>query len=175
MKMNNSMRKRLVFCIVMALVSSISGSGVPVRPGKNAKSLNPLKAQLTQQKAEELARQKAIRRANFERAATMLNEKGVPFDPYVLLEDNWPQRLKPAFDQMPEMKEVRYHTEPLHGVHLADTLYLPERVELSDDTVIVAKKVVFEGENVRYSPLSRQKFSENKVDRCGSIFQAVRR
>src|SRR5262245_1442753 len=26
-----------------------------------------------------------------------------------------------------------------------------------------------------YSPLSRQKFSENKVDRCGSIFQAVRR
>src|SRR5262245_44579898 len=27
----------------------------------------------------------------------------------------------------------------------------------------------------RYSPLSRQKFSANKVDRCGSIFQAVRR
>src|SRR5262249_3865179 len=28
---------------------------------------------------------------------------------------------------------------------------------------------------LRYSPLSRQKFSENKVDRCESIFQAVRR
>ena len=28
---------------------------------------------------------------------------------------------------------------------------------------------------VRYSPMSRQKFSENKVDRCEPIFQAVRR
>jgi hypothetical protein len=26
---------------------------------------------------------------------------------------------------------------------------------------------------IRYSPLSRPKFSENKVDRCGSVFQAV--
>jgi hypothetical protein len=107
-----------------------------------------LKPQIAQQKAEELARQKALRRTNFEHTATMLYEKGVPFDPYLLLEDDWPQRLKPALDRMPEMQEVRYHPEPLRGVHFADTLYLPERVELSGDTVIVAKKVVFEGENV---------------------------
>src|SRR5262249_31388724 len=128
MKMNNSLRRRLVFCIVVALVSSVSGSGVPVKPDRNARDLNLLKARLVQQKAEDLARQKAIKRANFERAATLLSEKGVPFDPYMFIEDDWPQRLKPFFDQMPEMQEVRYHTEPLHGVHLADTLYMPERV-----------------------------------------------
>jgi hypothetical protein len=44
-----------------------------------------------------------------------------------------------------------------HGLTLARLLY------------------VIDACTVRYSPLSRQKFSENKVDRCGSIFQAVRR
>jgi hypothetical protein len=148
MKMNNSLRKRLVFCIIVVLAFSATGSGLPIKPGKHAENLNLLKAQQAQQKAEELAQKKARRKAMFERAAIMLNQKGITFDPFILLEDDWPTRLKPHFDQMPEMQEVRYHTESLQGVHFADTLYLPERVELTDDTVILAKKLVFEGKNV---------------------------
>ena len=36
---------------------------------------------------------------------------------------------------------------PLKGAYLADTLYLPENVEISGHTVILANYVVFEGKN----------------------------
>ena len=88
------------------------------------------------------------RKRNFEIANNLLRRKGVPFDPEVLLEDHWQKTLTSAFAQMPEMQEVRYIAEPLGGVELADTLYLPEKVQVTDDLVIVAKHLVFEGNDV---------------------------
>src|SRR5262249_52561246 len=38
-------------------------------------------------------------------------------------------------------------TTPLKGAYLADTLYLPEKVQLSGHTLILANYVVFEGKN----------------------------
>ena len=40
---------------------------------------------------------------------------------------------------------ARYGGNQLKGVQIADTLYLPEKVEITGDTVILAKKTVFEG------------------------------
>ncbi|MGE0885093.1 MAG: collagen-like protein [Blastocatellales bacterium] len=147
MKKNSYLRKRIALFIIVALTFSASGSVVPTNLGMHTKSINLLETQRVAQKTEGLAQQKAIRKANFESTATMLYEKGVPFDPYILLEDDWKKKLEPILDQMPEMKEVRYHTKPLQGVQFADTLYLPEKVILSGDTVILANKVVFEGKN----------------------------
>jgi hypothetical protein len=49
---------------------------------------------------------------------------------------------------MPEMHETRVlWTGQIEGVHLADTLYLPEKVEVKGDTVIIANQVIFEGRN----------------------------
>src|SRR5215475_12338657 len=97
MKMNNSLRKRLVFCIVVALVSSVSGSGVPINPGNNVAYLKFLKAKLAQQKAEELRQEIAqkeqqrreISRKTFQPAKKMLLDHNVPFDPEILLQDGW--------------------------------------------------------------------------------------
>lgn len=88
------------------------------------------------------------RKHNFEIADNLLRRKGVPFDPEVLLEDHWEQTLAPVFAQMPEMQEIRYKGEPLSGVELADTLYLPEKIQVLDDLVIVAKHLVFEGTDI---------------------------
>lgn len=88
------------------------------------------------------------RKRNFEIANNLLRRKGVPFDPEVLLEDHWQQTLAPVLAQMPEMQEIRYNGEALGGVELADTLYLPEKIQVLDNLVIVAKHLVFEGADI---------------------------
>jgi len=88
------------------------------------------------------------RKRNFEIANNLLRRKGVPFDPEVLLEAHWQQTLAPVFAQMPEMQEIRYNGEALGGVELADTLYLPEKIQVLDNLVIVAKHLVFEGADI---------------------------
>jgi hypothetical protein len=46
---------------------------------------------------------------------------------------------------MPEMHLIRRPGKRLKGVQMADILYLPEKVELTGDTVIIANQVIFEG------------------------------
>src|SRR5438552_7017265 len=85
------------------------------------------------------------RRENFTSGRELLLNKRVPFDPDELLRDGWSQKLKPTLDIMPEMHQNRYETAPMKGAYMADTLYLPENVQLSGHTLILANYVVFEG------------------------------
>lgn len=88
------------------------------------------------------------KREAFKSGRDLLIKKGVPFEPNVLLESNWREQIAPVVGQMPEMSEVRRAPEKLSGVHIADTLYVPEQVQLTGDTVILARQLVFEGRNV---------------------------
>jgi len=87
------------------------------------------------------------KRRGFASGRKMLLDKGVPFEPEDLLRDDWPKKLENAFGSMPEMQQSRYETAPLHGAYMADTLYLPENVQLNDDAIIVVRNLVFEGKN----------------------------
>ena len=87
------------------------------------------------------------RRQNFKSGREMLLDKGVTFEPQELLRDQRSKVVKDALDAMPEMHQSRYETAPLKGAYLADTLYLPEKVQVDGHTVIVANYVVFEGKN----------------------------
>lgn len=89
--------------------------------------------------------QLASRRQSFASCRTLLIQHGVPFDPDELLRDDWPKRLRSVLDSMPEMKQVRRVTGPMHGVYIADTLYLPEHTSLAGNTVIIARYLVYEG------------------------------
>ena len=80
-------------------------------------------------------------------AIRLLEEKGVPFDPEVMLKDSWKEDLAPVLDQMPEMQTSRAVGDRMEGVQMADALFLPEKVKLTGDTIIIARKVVFEGRN----------------------------
>ena len=82
------------------------------------------------------------RRKDFEKAKSILVDKHVPFDPEILLTTHWRRTLKPAFDQMPELQEVRRGTRRLKGVQMAHTLYLPEKVQLEGDTVILVRNLM---------------------------------
>ena len=77
---------------------------------------------------------------NFKKGRDLLLKKSVPFEPNDLLEGRWPKTLKAKLEQMPVMRETRViRQRQMRGVQLADTLYLPERVEITGDTVILAK------------------------------------
>lgn len=97
------------------------------------------------------------RRRNFKSGRELLLDKGVTFEPEELLRDHRSKAVKDALDAMPEMHQSRYETAPLKGAYLADTLYLPEKVQLSGHTIIVANYVVFEGKN----PLIRGHYDLN--------------
>ena len=83
----------------------------------------------------------------FAPAKRLLQEKGVPFEPEAMLRDNWKEDLAPLLDQMPDMHISRAVGNRMEGVQMADALYLPEKVKLTGDTIIIARKIVFEGHN----------------------------
>ncbi len=103
--------------------------------------------QLLDRKLSQDRRQAELDRAkgNFKRTKELLIKKGVPFDPDVLLTPNWRNTLAPRFEQLAEMEEVKIGPGRLKGVQMAHTLYLPEKVQLVGDTVILARNLVFEG------------------------------
>ncbi|HLA10455.1 MAG TPA: hypothetical protein VJ023_07650 [Pyrinomonadaceae bacterium] len=88
------------------------------------------------------------KRADFRSGHELLIRKGVPFDPDILLEDDWRERVKPFLGQMAQMSQLRRMSNKLNGAQLADILYLPEKIELTGDTIILTRRLVFEGRNI---------------------------
>lgn len=88
------------------------------------------------------------KRTAFQKIRGQLEVKGVPFDPDVLLEPTWREQLNLVLDAIPEMREKRILGETIKGVQMAETLYLPEKVRLTGDTLLLARKIIFEGNNV---------------------------
>ncbi len=91
--------------------------------------------------------QSDLKKEKFVPARKMLLEKGVSFDPDILLDDDWRQKLDPSFTLSYEMQTSLRTSDKLEGVVIADKLILPERVELTGDLVIIANDLVFEGNN----------------------------
>jgi hypothetical protein len=88
------------------------------------------------------------RRASFKSGRDLLRKHGVPFDPDLLLERGFKKELAPVFATMPEFKESRLVGKQIEGVQIADSLFFPETVELTGDTVILANQLIFSGRNV---------------------------
>ncbi len=107
------------------------------------------------------------RREDFEKGKSLLVDKNVPFDPEILLTPHWRETLKSTFNQMPELQEVRRGTNRLKGVQIAHTLYLPEKVQLEGDTVILARNLIFDGhEAVIRGPFNIYVYP---IDECGLL------
>lgn len=88
---------------------------------------------------------KARRIAAFKPGRDLLIANGFPLEPYVLLENNWRNRLRNVIRHMPQFQETRRTENTMSGVQLADTLILPDGIELTGDTVIIANRISFEG------------------------------
>jgi len=126
-------------------------------------------------RGQERARtQEDRRRKDFEKAKSLLVDKNVPFDPEILLTPHWRETLKSTFNQMPELQEVRRGTNRLKGVEVADTLYLPEKVRLEGDTVILVRNLIFDGhEAVIRGPFNIYVYPIDESGLLGSSFEVA--
>jgi hypothetical protein len=88
-----------------------------------------------------------IKRKLLAPAFKMLKTKGVPFDPALLLGEDWRSRIEPALARMPEMDQTLRVTEPMEGVYLAGIVLLPEHVRIRGDTLILTRELAPDDEN----------------------------
>jgi hypothetical protein len=114
-------------------------------PSKSAQKTSKDRPALSQEKKQQERDQK---RESFKSGRELLLKHGVGFDPDILLEPDWKDKLAPALSLMPEFREFREGEQKMEGVQLADTLLLPEQVELIGETVVIARQVIFSGKNV---------------------------
>ncbi len=140
------------FLLTLLLITSLTSPGsVPSTATTNAiyaqeqASSTAVKALRERLKQESVDGEKV--KKNFEPARVLLQERGVGFEPEELLDPDWRKKLAPKLAQLPEMYVTRQASKRIKGVQLADILYLPEEVEITGDTVILAKQVIFEGKN----------------------------
>ena len=116
------------------------------------------------------------KRKNFEKARKLLEAKKVPFDPDVLLDQNWRKTLKRTLEQMPELHPVKRGGARLKGVQLAHTLYLPEKVTLQGDTVILVRNLVLDGRDaVIRGPYALYVYPVDQAGLLGTTFAEARR
>jgi hypothetical protein len=119
-----------VFCLFLCLnVVTLSSPGQSVKTGRDGVDEAPLRRRLLAP------------------AFKMLKAEGVPFDPKLLLGDDWRSRLEPALARIPAMGETVRVTEPMKGVYLANTLLLPEHISLKGDTFILTRELAPDDEN----------------------------
>jgi hypothetical protein len=86
-----------------------------------------------------------LQEQHFVLARRLLLEKGVPFEPFTLLQPGGLERLEPVLNRMPEMRQIRREASP-SGVIFADTLYLPENARFgAGPTVVIVNHIVYEG------------------------------
>ncbi len=153
--------KRFVALLTVLLLVALATNFVPL---VNRNVVAQERIPLTQQTCSSQEDESVRLAEDFKPAKDLLNQKGVPFEPEQLLNSKWKERLAPQLAQIPEMYEVRQLGNRVKGVQIADTLYLPEKVELTGDTVIIAKQVIFEGRdvlikgnyNVYFFPIDRE-------------------
>lgn len=86
---------------------------------------------------------------SFGRTRDLLRREGVPFDPDLLLGQNWREALASEFEKMPELEKDRQVTAGrLKGVYIAKKLSLPEKIRADGDLVILARHLVYSGQDV---------------------------
>src|SRR5438309_5461590 len=133
--------------LVTCLPASFSASDTHISSrGKSLLKLEQAKSAQYLQRMQELRMQQ---KRDFARSRELLNQEGVPFDPDELLEANWPEKLAPKLAQMPAMQtdqEVR--SDHISGVYIAHRLSLPEKMKADGDLVILARHLVYRGEDV---------------------------
>jgi hypothetical protein len=135
------MKKTLV---TLLLSASLMCTGL-IRSATNGDLIYAQQASSTQEEKSPL-REKLSK--DFKAGRSLLERKGVPFDPEVLLDPDWRAKLAPKFALMGEMQETRRTGNQLKGAQFADTLYLPEKVKVTGDTIIIARRVIFEGKDI---------------------------
>jgi hypothetical protein len=78
----------------------------------------------------------------------LLAKEKLPFDPTILFARNWKSRVRPYLQLMPEMSKTETLPQRFGGAKIANIVYLPDKIELTGDTIILANYLVFGSKKV---------------------------
>ncbi|HEY6230995.1 MAG TPA: collagen-like protein [Pyrinomonadaceae bacterium] len=131
--------KRYCISIAFALLLTLEFVAISSRTNR-AQTQQPPDLKATEQENN--------KEKTFKPTRELLLRAGVPFDPDILQDPAWRRKLAPKLSGLWQMHTPRRLGKRLSGLQLADVLYLPEKVELTADTVIIVNKLVFEGRDV---------------------------
>jgi hypothetical protein len=81
------------------------------------------------------------------KARKTLEKKKIPFDPNIVLHEDWKERIDPALWDLPEIKENKRVNQPLEGVYVANLLMVGEEIELKGDTLLLIRELAPDNEN----------------------------
>ncbi|MGQ0542460.1 MAG: hypothetical protein ACT4O9_11520 [Blastocatellia bacterium] len=91
----------------------------------------------------------ATRVLNFLKERRMLIDKGISFNPDILLANNWQEILKKNYpDFFASRPSVWIADGKIKGAVIADQVFLRKNTIIEGDTVILARRIVFEGRHV---------------------------
>jgi hypothetical protein len=110
----------------------------------------------------------------------LLRKEKVPFDPSILFARNWKSRVRPYLQSMPEMWKTETLPQRFGGAKIANIVYLPDKIQLTGDTIILANYLVFGSKQVEivgYDDLlvfpMESVLSQNNDERVGRNGSAV--
>ena len=82
---------------------------------------------------------------NIRNVAKILKAEKVDIEAALLFTSGGRKKLSPQLEQFPAMKSDKFYSDPLRGVVMADTLTLAENLPIEADTVVIARKIIFNG------------------------------
>ncbi|WP_281423828.1 hypothetical protein [Chloracidobacterium validum] len=89
---------------------------------------------------------RAHQAVSFQKIAAQLQQQGITSKPYLLLQpDLWYRILKPELEATPHFRATVRLGHQVSGIYVADTIIVPARVRVNDETVLIARSIVVEG------------------------------
>lgn len=147
MKRNPGTIACTLLLLVTCLPVTFNASDSDVNP--RHRSLSELERTREMRYAQGMQELRIQQERSFSRTRDLLNRQGVPFDPDELLDLNWREKLSSDFERMPELQaDLVVTASNIKGVYIANKLSLPEKIRADGDLVILARHLVYGGENV---------------------------
>ena len=122
--------------VLISLAFGSAGSAGPPNQSQTPKLTPAQQAKLQDAK---------LMSVHIKKVAKLLEAEGIEIEPQLLFTSNGRKKLRSQLLGIPHMYLSTVHSGRLHGVVMADTLTLPEKVKIEGDTVIIARRVNFTG------------------------------
>jgi hypothetical protein len=167
------LRLTLTVLIFIALLTTVTG--ITQQQTLNKSADNRKFSQETEQARAQVQRAKRMS-ATVRRMSNLLSKTNVPFDPSILFARNWKSRVRPYLQSMPQMLNTETLPQRFGGAKIANIVYLPDKIQLTGDTIILANYIVFASKQVEiigYDDLlvfpMESVLSQNNDERVGKM------
>ncbi len=133
----------LVCCLALSQAASVSAYNTTSGSNKSPEAFQAPQLLTQEQVSQGESRAKVIASVT-----SQLLDRNVPFDPSILFINNWREQLARALASMPEATVDRIYAGPMGGLVVANELILSDRINLTENTTILAKSLRYAGGDI---------------------------